>query len=227
MKRNKGMQLKALFMAFLVLSLFVVTPSMACAPIEQMSSEEEIKITNEILAYKTTKEGEKIFRKIDFEVDWSRSVLVKQGDGYMLTALAGGSTSISDVNGVSLLYDGSKVTNVFVIASREIANGFGLTVRSLINKNEGADAIIVKDNTGKAKLYVQDLSTNEITSLDITCYDICENVVSIGCSVGAVLLCAMACGPGAPVCAVVCSVLYGLICLHSQGTDCDYLCTLT
>lgn len=208
------------------MSMFVVTPAMACAPQEQISKEEQSKIVNKILAYKTTEEGKEIFSTIDFEIDWSNAVLVKHGNGYMLSALTEKSTLISNVNGVSLLYDGSKVRDVFLIESREIANGFAVRSRSLINENEGSDAIIIKDNTGKAKLYVQDLSTNEITSIDITCEDICKGIVSAGCSIGAVLLCAAICGPAAPACVFICSILYGLICVYSQGTDCDYLCSI-
>ena len=224
--KNKGTRIAALFMVMLVVSMFAVAPAMACAPQEQVSKEEESKIINEILPYTNTKEGREILNKVDFEVDWSKSVLVKQGDGYLLSVITEKSNSISDVKGVSLFYDGSKVTDAFLVKSKEITNGFAVTSHSLINDNEGSEAIIVKDNTGKAKLYVQDLSTTEITSIDLTCEDICEGVVSSGCTVGSVILCAAICGPAVGACLVVCSVLYGLVCVYSQGTDCDYLCTL-
>ncbi|NPE28956.1 hypothetical protein HNV12_13525 [Methanococcoides sp. SA1] len=224
--KSKECRIVAMFMAMLVVSMFAVAPAMACAPQEQVSKEEESKIVNEILPYTTTKEGKEILSKIDFEVDWSKAVLVKQGSGYLLTVITEKSTSISDVKGVSLFYDGSKVTDVFLVESREITNGIAVTSQSLINENDGTEAIIVKDNIGKAKLYVQDMSTNEITTLDISCEDICKGVVSVGCTVGGYLLCTGVCGPAAPACAIICGIIYGLVCTYGQGTDCDYLCTL-
>jgi hypothetical protein len=119
-----------------------------------------------------------------------------------------------------------EVTNVFLVESNEIANGFSFSHISLINENEGFETLVTKGSDGKGKLYTKDLATNTVTTLDITCHDVCLPVVAIGCSVGSVVLCAAVCGPAAPACALICASIYALMCLYAQGTDCDYLCSL-
>ena len=44
--------------------------------------------------------------------------------------------------------------------------------------------MLVKDNTGNARLHAQNLQTGEITSIDLSCEEICEGIVKYGCSLG-------------------------------------------
>lgn len=228
MKTRNGMRIISVLMTLLLVSAMAM-PAMACEPkqpISEISKEEENKIVNEILDYKETKQVKDILDELDFEVDWSNAVLTKADDGYMLSAfLSPKPVSLSNIKGISLIYDGSEVKDVVLMESSKITNGVAFRISSMFNKDESIDAMLVKDNTGNARLQVQNLQTGEITSLDLSCEDLCENVVSIGCSIGAVLVCGAICGPAVP-CLLVCGILYGLICTNSQGTDCDYLCSI-
>ena len=228
MKKRSEMRIISVLMALLIVSMVSVTPAMACEPkqlINEISKEEENKIVNEIIKYKETKQVKDILDKLDYEVDWSNAVLTKADDGYMLSAFSSQKpVSLSNIKGISLIYDGSEVKDVVLMESRKITNGVTFRVSSMFNKDESIDAMLVKDNTGNAKLHVQNLQTGEITSLDLSCEEICEGIVDIGCTIGSVLVCAAVCGPAVGACLILCSCLYVLICTNVPGTDCDSLC---
>ena len=229
MKTRNGMRIISVLMTLLLVSAMAM-PAMACEPkqpISEISKEEENKIVNEILDYKKTKQVKDILNELDFEVDWSNAVLTKADDGYMLSAFSSQKpVSLSNIKGISLIYDGSEVKDVVLMESSKITNGVAFRVSSMFNEDESIDAMLVKDNTGNARLYVQNPQTGEITSLDLSCEDICEAIVLAGCVLGALVLCGAICGPGIGLCAGFCALLYAAICEYAQGTDCDYLCSI-
>jgi len=167
-----------------------------------------------------------ILDKLDFEVDWSNAVLTKTDDGYMLSAFSSQKpVSLSNIKGISLIYDGSEVKDVILMESSKITNGVTFRLSSMFNENESIDTMLVKDNTGNARLHAQNLQTGEITSIDLSCEEICEGIVKYGCSLGGVAACAALCGAAFGVCAVLCAWVYIDVCENLPGTDCDYLCS--
>lgn len=205
--KSKGIQIAALFMAMLVVSMFAVAPAMACAPQEPINKSDEKKVLKAV--------SEKISLPEEYSISEN-----PETDGFVF--------SYKESSGSFKLYDLSKdyeIKEVWSGTSSLIAGGYQI---SLVSDKGGEVSVnIVGDLTSNnGEITVYDSSSGIVTTQSIGCYGLCMSTCgglgSTGCSAACPYICGVL-GPtgiGYVLCLGICLG----ICYIGVALNCDAIC---
>lgn len=208
--KSKGIQIAALFMAMLVMSMFAVAPAMACAP---QGPQEPIKESDEKKVLKAVSE------KISLPEEYSISKN-PETDGFIF--------SYKESSGSFKIYDLSKdyeIKEVWSGTSLMIVGGYQISLVS--DKGQEVSVNIAGNPTSNnAEITVYDSSSGIVTTQTIGCYGLCMTTCGGLGGQACTAACPYICGVLGPtgVGYVICVGICLGICFIDITLYCDAIC---